>query len=101
MTELFIVGANGQLEVNFDSLVLVTSTDFVKEIKEELEDGNSKIVDVRVLKRSGNIVVRIFYKDLIMYEYNYSVLIGNMGRSSISLSQVELFLKLSGRGDLS
>jgi hypothetical protein len=99
MTELFIVGANGQFEVNFDSLVLVTSEIFVRKIKEELKDSDSKIVEIRTLKKSGNIIVRICWRDLFLFEYVYSSE-GFILERRISLSDVEMFLKLTGREGL-
>jgi hypothetical protein len=100
MREFLKVGLNGQLEFDFDCLLLITSVEFVRVIKEELEDIKSKIVDVRVLKKTGNVIVRISYADLILYEFSYGVSNGYIGRSSISLSQVETFLKLTGRKGL-
>jgi hypothetical protein len=38
MTELFVVAENGQVEVNWESLELLTSAEFVEVIKEQLSD---------------------------------------------------------------
>ena len=50
LKELYVVNENGQIEINFDALELVTSQEFVEEVKNCFGNGRSgmEIVSVNV-----------------------------------------------------
>ena len=57
MKELYFENANGQMEINFEALELLTSEAFVREIKDDLKIDT--LLDVTVKDRDGYTLVDV------------------------------------------
>lgn len=55
MTELYSVNNNGQLEINFDSLELITNVEFVKQVKNSIKYGE-ELLSVEVQSQHVTVV---------------------------------------------
>lgn len=70
MNELFTVNENGQLEVDFDNLILKTCVEMVSEIKKDLEDIDTKIVTINESKTHIQVIVSNKYEPCVsIYSY--------------------------------
>lgn len=77
------VGENGQLYIDFDSLEAITSTEFVEQVK---RDVNRSILSARVNVDPGYyVVVYLFDKSGFFIQHTFSVRTGWMDRKLINL----------------
>lgn len=71
MNELYTVNAMGQMEINFESLILKTNQEMVAEIKKDLqEDSDTKIIAIHENKSNIRVVVSNKYDSSVsVYSY--------------------------------
>lgn len=72
MEELFVVNAAGQLEVNWDSLALVTSVEFVSFIKRSIDSSNGRELVVEIRENEFAFVVLTMYGSTTLTEFYFS-----------------------------
>lgn len=81
--EMIRVGENGQLFIDFDALEAITSTEFVEQIKRDIERS---ILSARVEVDPGHyVVVHLFDKFGFFIQHTFSFREGYMSRKMISL----------------
>jgi hypothetical protein len=86
MTELYVVAENGQLEINWESLELITNAEFIEAVQYELNDGYElKQLDTQGENTNYFIVTAYLFNGSQMTVVNFSSFTFRNDHKSISV----------------
>jgi hypothetical protein len=97
MTELYTINENGQLEINFDSLELITSKEFIKKVNFFLtESPSSEVIEVYTSKNFVNVLI---YSTLSYITVSYLGITESVSTNHVNLHELKSFHKhATGKG---
>lgn len=90
LNDLYVVAENGQLEINFDALELVTSSEFVSKARSFLS-LNYHIIDVDLLHGDFSDWLSIYFYDGFGYQILSFITYLTSGHTSIIESSISKY----------